>query len=361
MKLYFRKYFAAMAVLAVIFTACSSLQDVDVETVNFSGEIFEFEKRFAYIDAEFTAAKGNSKIAQGFVKDIENAITNPGLQKAAVARLYALDGCVQLNLGRTVEARKFLASSESSYKGDLFASVLFHRLNPQKSLALNANISEKSPEKALLVLEEALDLYKNKSYLEAVARFDSAFILLNSFYRDAYGEIRDKCWELRSISSENFGEDLLTLQKISVMQMILISEKDTDLLYNYTGGKKMSDRELYTKIAGSGLLNPVSAPLSVENSISSDYLVNKLIASRYLWNLYNARKNTQHLAAKYSVQYKKSGRKSPVKDVELENPDFDAVLGCVEKEILNLDDGVNFNGKREISAVEFNESLKKLK
>ena len=57
---------------------------------------------------------------------------------------------------------------------------------------------------------------------------------------------------------------------------------------------------------------------------------------------------------RYSDKYKKSGRtKSPVADVPVEDEDFDAILGVVEKEFMELPDGRNFYPDEEVTKLEF--------
>ena len=79
-------------------------------------------------------------------------------------------------------------------------------------------------------------------------------------------------------------------------------------------------------------------------------------SARFLWNLYGATKN-QFDSRKYSDKLKKS----PVRDLDLDSPDFDAVLGCVEEELMSLEDGRSFGGEKPVSAVEFDRYMEKLK
>ena len=44
---------------------------------------------------------------------------------------------------------------------------------------------------------------------------------------------------------------------------------------------------------------------------------------------------------------------SPIQDIELSSLDFDACLGVVEKEIMNLTDGKLFAGDKIVSEVEY--------
>ena len=63
----------------------------------------------------------------------------------------------------------------------------------------------------------------------------------------------------------------------------------------------------------------------------------------------------------YSDVYKARRMRSPVGDVKLASPDFDAVLGCVENEIMHLEDGIDFGAEKEVSGAEFDESVRKIK
>mgnify|MGYP007070125232 CR=1 FL=1 len=61
------------------------------------------------------------------------------------------------------------------------------------------------------------------------------------------------------------------------------------------------------------------------------------------------------------VEIYQNKKRSPVIDVKLDSPDFDAVIGCVENEIMHLEDGIEFLPDKEMSGVEFNESVRKIK
>ena len=49
-----------------------------------------------------------------------------------------------------------------------------------------------------------------------------------------------------------------------------------------------------------------------------------------------------------------------MKDVLLDDEDFDAILGCVEFDIMELSDGINFNPDASVSGIEFDKALQKL-
>ena len=66
------------------------------------------------------------------------------------------------------------------------------------------------------------------------------------------------------------------------------------------------------------------------------------------------------MRTKYSTAYSKLNAESPVKDVLLSDEDFDAILGCVEFDIMELSDGINFNPHNSVSGIEFDKALQKL-
>ena len=357
--------FVLLGCLVFGLISCASMQE-DVYSGDFSesSEIMNFEKRFSEIDAKFFESdlgenKDMQKKADKLVSDIDQALKDVTLKKAFAARLNALAGLASFDLGRRGRAKKYFEEAESSFKGDARSLVLSSRLGIEKNLIQKVKLYS---DKSILVLELALRHYSAQEYSDAAAKFDEAFLSLEPFYRESYNDLRDTSWSLRNLKKdgESRNSELLELQNLTVMQMLLLANRYPEMLYNYTSGKDVSDKELFNKIAGSGLLNPVSKPLDSENAVTKNSAVTRLIAARFFWNLYNQRKNTPNELTKYSEAYKNKKR-SPVLDVRLDSPDFDAVLGCVESEIMHLEDGIEFGAEKEVSGMEFDESIRRMK
>ena len=229
-----------------MFFSCASMQDdVYVDSLSGNSEISSFELRFSEIDAAYFSSdealkdKDFEKKAEILIVDIEKAAENPGVKKAVAARLYALAGCLAFDLNRKSQAKKYHEMSVDSFKGDARALVLAHRLGIEKNLAEKTKLFS---DKSILILESALTSYSSCDYAKALASFDEAFLSLEPFYRDYYGKLRDKSWNLRSVSGSK--SELLALERISVLQMILIANEDSDLLFNYTSGKALSEKVL---------------------------------------------------------------------------------------------------------------------
>lgn len=357
--------------LIIVFCfSCTSLQqDVMVSSVASENieEFEEIESSVATLDASFCLGErisSQTKLADETEKQIDILLLESGLEKEAQSRLWALKGIIKFIEGKKIEANKCFEVSKNLYKGEVFTNVLGSRLG---LINLNDDEKIKIADKKILLLEKAISNFKNKNYIESVANFDEAFISLPGYYQYAYSKVRNRAWELRKLNTEteNSNTNLLQVSEITVGQMLMITQSNSNLLTNYNDGKILSENELYKKIISDGLLNSATEFMNGEvpsskNKISRTEKLNRLLCARFLWNLYNGNKNTKAQLSKYSVMFAGMDD-SPVPDVEINSPDFDAVLGCIELEFMNLTDGINFEGEKSVSGIEFSESIKKVK
>ncbi len=341
-----------LSVLGVM--ACSSLQtDIYVDKIDFSENITGYEKRFAVLDG--TEKRGEDECTS-LIADIEVALADSSLTNAARARLFALEGLSYLFIGNESKAKTLYEASVDSYKGDVRGVILSSRLGIIKNLS--AKVGESS-EPALIKIEVALTSFDKGNYINSVALFDEAFLSLDTSYRDAYSEKRDFAWNA-SQSAGEAGSSFAKYKKITVGQMLMLVNESSDILITVTNGKKMSSGELYKKACGAGLLDCATVKQDPKSFVKEKDTVTRFIAARFLWNAWNKKRNSSNFR-KYSERYLKAGIDSPVPDVAITNPDFDAVLGCVENEIINLADGRNFEGNRLISAIELEQAVKNIK
>lgn len=357
------KLFAILncALCVMFFAGCTSLQtDVYIDEVNYSEDVVKFENRFALLDGAVLSDEIDDKkklsSCSSLIADIEVTLADKTIKNASKARLFALEGLCYLMTGNESKAEVLYDNSVAAYKGDARSAILASRLGKDKKLQNKLN---ESSDPNLIKIEMAADYYRSRKYLESSALFDEAFLSLDGFYREGYQSVRDKAWKMRSAEADSSG--LISYSKLTVGQMLELTAENSDLLFVITAGKSLSQNELYRKATAAGLLNCVTVPSDSKNSVKLGTTVNKYIAARFLWNVYNARKNTQASANKYSQKYTKAEIDSPVPDVAITNPDFDAVIGCVEKSIVNLADGKNFEGKTAVSGSDMLNYIKKIK
>ena len=210
------------------------------------------------------------------------------------------------------------------------------------------------------MLESALDAYKAGRYDEAAGLFDTSFLLLAPFYKSAYSPLREKAWRLKdAVSDDKELSKFLPLESLTLLQMIEITQASTQLLDIYTGGKKYGGERLFAVVRGAGLLKSVSG-ISDDGQLRSTAEASRILCARFLWNLRTAAGKNPN-PARYSERYRSRMLSSPIPDVPLASPDFDAVLGSVENELMTLRDGVNFYPEGKVSGAEFNASVTKIR
>ncbi|MCR5605949.1 MAG: hypothetical protein K6F69_03925 [Treponema sp.] len=348
--------------IVTTFFSCSSLQDVSmsVELTAQSEDIHRIEGKYVLLDANRLLGKDKTSeydtAIKDLIADIDTVLDVPGLQSASSSRLQALKGLAYLLKGNKGKASDRYKASIAEYKGDAQGIILGRRLG------LSSEEIEKACDTpALLELQIAIEKFESNDFMNSVAKFDSAFLELPSYYKDAYLPVRDEAWRLRLIDTASKSDnlmDILKLNEISVGQFLVLAQQSTNLLFKFIGDKRYSEKELFKTVFDNGILTPVSG--EEERVLMQGDSVTRIICARILWKLYVELKENIS-PNKYSSAYRASSIPSPVSDVDVSNPDFDAVLGCVENEIMSLVDGEKFEPEKLLSASELDEYLKNVK
>ena len=357
----------------MMIVSCATLQEVRVDLNNEDQNlnIISIETKFAQLDAKLIQNPSVQttpdfiKECNSLIEELKKSVTENATSKALKSRFLAVTGKTYLLLNNPVLAKNYYAQSIAENKGNIQAAILAFRLDSSTPLE---SFNAAPEEKPLIDLERALLYYKNKDFVQAVANFDSAFISLPQYYKDNYTEIRNSAWELRSISAQNQTSkkaqnttDLLTQKQITVSQMLTITANQTNYLSKIFTTKKDSPSQLYKNAKSNGLLSAISNTENQNdaNILQENQIVSKTVCARFLWNLYSNIKNLQNKNTKYSKVY---GPKNftPIPDVLPSSPDFDACLGVIENEIMQLEDGTYFFGSTPVSAIEFNSYLQNL-
>lgn len=370
-----KKLISKIAIICSSFmmiVSCATLQEVRVDLNNEDQNlnIISTETKFAQLDAKLIQNPSVQttpdflKECNSLIEELKKSVTENATSKALKSRFLAVTGKTYLLLNNPVLAKNYYAQSIAENKGNIQAAILAFRLDSSTPLE---SFNAAPEEKPLIDLERALLYYKNKDFVQAVANFDSAFISLPQYYKDNYTEIRNSAWELRSISAQNQTSkkaqntaDLLTQKQITVSQMLTITANQTNYLSKIFTIKKDSPSQLYKNAKSNGLLSAISNKENQnDETLQENQIVSKTVCARFLWNLYSNIKNLQNKNTKYSKVY---GPKNftPIPDVLPSSPDFDACLGVIENEIMQLEDGTYFFGSTPVSAIEFNSYLQNL-
>lgn len=365
MKIFFYKLFLTITILTTIFSCVSIQEDIVLSSTageESRGDFLLVEQELVNMEGTFFLGKEKIEAAKAdeLIKKIDSMLGDVNLQSAMQAKLMAFQGRLCHITGRLASAKVYHQQAANTYKGEIQSIILGIRLNPTKD---ESDLPVAKTDQAFLSLESAIQFYQKEDYSQAVAKFDEAFISLPDFYRTSYEPLRNNAWNLKEISSETTSEaaSILKQDSINVLQMIKFTQNTTDLLYKFTASKKLSDDSLVKLIASCGLFN-ASNPDGVQSTgiIRKDTTVTRILAARFLWNIYLGKTDLTEDKKNYAQMFSAAGF-SPVKDLPLDCADFDAVLGCIENEIMELPDGINFFPEDKITGVEFNASLNKLK
>ena len=361
-------------------TGCTSTLQEDIfdsteASAVMLGAISEYEEKFIVYDAEYTM-KG--KIESSGISELHTNIENKLSQThepALLAHLQAMDGLLYYMENKTKKAQDFYKEAKGNQSDDIYVLLLGIRLEKttETSLAKMEEILSYDGKNGTIMLEKGKLLYKKNQYDKAVAALDNAFLIFDGEkkpkYREVYNPFRDNVWKLYSAGIDDSvlngslkSADLAKPLTKDVMLKLTI--ENTKLLEDFTGGGKISNAELTKKLTTYGVFSAAIDKNNSQNTafaITNSNAISRIMAARYIWNLYVKAKGKPEMLTRYSTRYAKmTNPKSPIKDVDLKNPDFDAVLGVVETELMELPDGKSFHPDNIMTGLDFLAIIKKV-
>ena len=361
-------------------TGCTSTLQEDIfdsteASAVMLGAISEYEEKFIVYDAEYTM-KG--KIESSGISELHTNIENKLSQThepALLAHLQAMDGLLYYMENKTKKAQDFYKEAKGNQSDDIYVLLLGIRLEKttENSLAKMEEILSYDGKNGTIMLEKGKLLYKKNQYDKAVAALDNAFLIFDAEkkpkYREVYKPFRDNVWKLYSAGIDDSvlngslkSADLAKPLTKDVMLKLTI--ENTKLLEDFTGGGKISNAELTKKLTTYGVFSAAIDKNNSQNTafaITNSNAISRIMAARYIWNLYVKAKGKPEMLTRYSTRYAKmTNPKSPIKDVDLKNPDFDAVLGVVETELMELPDGKSFRPDNIMTGLDFLAIIKKV-
>ena len=366
---------AAVAVFIFSAFSCATLQqDVYTYTEENSyifSSIEVYEDRFIKIDAEaqLQSAAPLEKI-NALLTDIASYksstnVTEPFL----IARLRAFEGLLFKMAGRKRDAEIAYNEGRALQKGDRYVQLLGCRLakNAEESLSQLEAILNYDTRNAVLQLEKGKLLYQLKKYDQSISAIDNAFVLFDNEglknYRTVYNPLRAYVWDLNTVygnsSDSTASYNIADLQQpLTLDSLVNLTLENTNLLENYRSVNQKQKLSAFIKtLERGGYFSSASDQQNAGGS--SSYIleaenITRKMCARFIWNAYVRKSGNVKMLTRYSEKYRKSGRtKSPVSDLSVEDPDFDAVLGVVENEFMELPDGRSFEPDASVTKLQF--------
>jgi tetratricopeptide (TPR) repeat protein len=371
-----------MGVLAVLLSCQSMKGDLFVESQDAvqREDLAELERMIVSLDRQGLSADSLGA-ARRRISELEK---NPSADREYNAALAAWSGRLYILEGKNSEGVKQLKLSQSLSPGNVQSLILSIRLegDPEKRLALidrelkiegpspGSGLSPEGPVSpaALLLIERGRVLLDQRRYGEAAGAFDTAFAGgLPPVYRETYGESRALAWELRNTQPGTGDKTVAIMERggISWADLIELTKTETDLFRFLTAGRDLPPGELFNRLLDRSFI-PYTQDItlntwpSVKPGMGDPAL--RSGTAWFLWRLYAENRADRGLLSKYSSRYSNMANpRSPIADLPLFSPFFDAILGCVETEFMSLEDGRNFNPDKPVRGAEALGIIKKIK
>ena len=365
----------AIFVTAALISACTSMKDMSINS-----QRSQTEKNLTAIEEAVIPLEAlGANDARSKTKEIASARELLGkLEKESSAdadysgKLMAWSGRLSILEGKYSEATRLYKQSSSLSPGTIPSVVLSIRLegDPSKKLEMLekelALLNQRSLGIGELNIEKGHALVELNRFSEAVGAFDTAFSAgINKVYKDNYGQERDRAWELRNASGINAGSlTLLGRETITWNDCIALTKNETQLLRFITGGRNMTDADLFNRLVDRALI-PFTQDVTVSQwplaRPKPDEAVTRAGAAYFIWHLYAAARADTGMLSRYSARYATGANpRSPITDIPALSPFFDSILGCVETELLSMPDGRNFRPTQSIRGAELLTILKKI-
>lgn len=339
-----RACLAALAAGALLASCATVQRDLTVERLPEDGyAVLDSHER----DLVLLEAQPDRAALDALRSRLAETGARPVLERTWSARLAALAGRAALLAQDRPVADRELRKALSLNPADEVARVLEVRLerNADKRKALLEEALKTAETQVRLRAELGRILLAEGRYAEALAAFDASLPFLPEPYEAVYGAERRRALALRDASAPA-GSALLSDRPVSLQDLAALVQAESSLVDFLTGGKDWAPGILFERLRAGGFYPDPAAPGTAAARRGE--------AAFLLWHLAANRRNDRSLLRRYSDRYRaRPNPASPVPDVPLEAPWFDSVLGCVEREIMELPDGRNFRPLDPVSGLEF--------
>jgi len=362
--------------LAAVFSSCMSTGDISLN----SGQTSQTEKNLAELENAIVPLEAlGPNEARNKINEITTArqlLVKMEKESTAdayySARVTAWSGRLAILEGRYSEGVRLSRLSGAASPGNIPSVVLSIRLegDPLKRLEMIekelAIIGQKAAGIGELNIERGRALGELNRFLESAGAFDTAFSSgISKVYADSYRQQRNRAWELRNSSGvDSASLGLLGRESITWNDCITLTKNETQLLRFITGGRTISDAELFNRLIEREFI-PVTQDITVTQWPSSkpkaDETLTRAGAAWFVWRLYAEARADRGMLSRYSARFATGANpRSPIADVPALSPFFDPILGSVETELLSLPDGRNFRPAQFIRGAELLAILKKI-
>jgi len=311
---------AALAALVSMLASCATVQ----EDVRYEAPEGAAGAELATLEAELVVLRADPDpdALRAIRSALDDLAETPSTDPLYRSRALALGAEAALLGGDEAGAGRRVEEALEAYPGDEVAAVTASRMaeTPEERLAVIEEALSRADGSKRLLAELGSVFTALGRYREAVAAFDAALPFLPPEYGALYGADRERAYALRDADTAPAAADAyLTAGSLPLLGMAAMTQSETALLDDITGGVDWAPAVLYDRLSAAGWYVPGSPP---------DRAVTRKDAALFLWHAL-AHGRSEFLE-RYSRRYADRGT-SPVPDVAYGSPWFDAALGWWRK------------------------------
>jgi tetratricopeptide (TPR) repeat protein len=343
--------FAAAGLLAMV-----SCQSAPTDLfIRGAGEEEQLELSAAEIRMLELRLSPDPAAAASLKAELDKTAARAGLSRQLQARVNGLRAEAALLANEPTIAKALadgVAALSDSEEGPYYVRAALET-DPDKRLKILDDGIKKAQAKFRLLCERGELLFNAGRYAEAAQDLDEGLRGLDVRYRELYGTDRDRAFALAQASRDSGAvkspEQAAGLESgLTLRVMVEQAFTETRLISSLSSDPKPTFEGALPALKNAGLL------------LSSDALagspVSRKEAAYFFWGIVARMERNPKLLSRYRTKY----AVSPVPDVPADAPWFDSVLGVVEREIMDLPDGVNFNPDDPVTGLEYLGMLAKL-
>jgi hypothetical protein len=344
---------AACASLLATASCQSTPSDVFIQT---PGEQEQIQLDAAEIRLLELRISPDVAAAAALKAELDKTAEKPSLSRQLKARVTSMRAEAALLAASPTEAKALAdqAAAISDTEEALWYVRAAVEQDPDRRLAILDEGIKKAERKFRLLCERGETLFKAGRYAEAAQDLDEGLRGLDYRYIEVYGKDRDRAFTLAEAAKVTGTvkppEQAANLESaLTLRAMVEQGFSETRLISSLSSDPKPTLETALQALKDARLLLSPDAP--------ADSPVARKDIAFFLWGIVARTERNPRLLEKYRTKY----TVSPVPDVAMDTPYFDSVLGVVEREIMDLPDGLNFKPDAEVTGLEYLGMLSKLK
>jgi hypothetical protein len=349
------RFFQNAGILACALAALLSCRTTDVVVQSAGKEEIAALDSFEMRLLELRIAPDAAALA-ALRAELDRAAARPRPNRRVSARLDAQRAEAALLARDSVGARKLVEGAAAASEAEEGVWIVRSGLeaDPKKRLQVIEQGLARADEKGRLLCERGRALLQAGRYAEAAQDLDEGLRGLDSRYQRLYGPDRERAFSLAQAARDSGGAapvmkpDTL-LNQLTILSMVELASSTTRFLLSLSSRQNPSFSEILPGLTAAGLLLQPNAP--------QEALATRKSVAFFLWGIVAREEHDPKLLTRYRLKYSVS----PVPDLLALDPWFDAALGVVEREIMDLPDGTNFRPDLPVTGIEYSAMLSRLK